>query len=1035
MKDQSDRIEEHQPDPTHLAIETGTTFLRTLFEEQDLVLFRPIETWVEAGQKLSRVDYRHTIYPSVVPTSLQKTVSQFLKITAKDRLNFFFGVCPRIGPKGRFDLAWQIRTVRVLWADIDHVTVEEARGRIEKSGLPAPSIIVNSGNGVHLYWLIDTPFLINDAGDPPPVETEWIQTPAGRKKPRKYITQDGEKIYLDQQRHVSRLSPKAEHIQDILAGIAKALGADHTTDLSRLLRVPGSLNRKDERNGREPVPTVLVECDPTKKYPLATFEPLKSSSPETERAKQIAAMPLPKCRRASASKGDKLAELIAASSIAQPGSRSEADFAVCCYAIRNGIDKEEVWAQVERVGKFAEQGRRYFDVTWGNAEYDVRVTIYEKLRKRSSKVRRPAQPVSESNAEYNGDPSQGNDGIGSEVDSDSVDEHSCVDKPRIDAASQDLPVVTAQAWQALELQNNPPYLFRYAGQPSRIEPGDEGEPIVKVLGSERMRHELARAALWYRLRSDGDGGEFEVPAWPSKDVVADVLATPDIPFPVLSRIVEAPVFAGDGSLQLTPGYHPASRTFYSPSEGFEVPGVSPCPTIDETTAARQLILDELLGDFPFVPDEQNPDANAERAHAVAFMLLPFARSLISGPTPFHLFEKPKAGTGATLLVDVLGWPVLGRPIMAMTEGTAEEEWRKRLTAKLMTSPQFVLIDNLRQCLDSAALASAITSPTYEDRIITTSSLATIHVQAVWVGTGNNPSLSNEMSRRTIRIRMDAKLDRPWLRKQDEFRHPNLREWVKQNRAKLVWAVLTLIQAWLAAGQPQGKKTLGMFEEWARVMGGILEVAGIKGFLGNLIQFYDRSDSEGQAWRAFLLAWWNAHQDREVKSTDLWKLVIEGGIPLRLGDKGEHSQKIKLGKLLGAARDSIFAVEIANRTENLQISQGDKSHQAFVWKLVKLVKPSAEPAGECGESGECFESPRTRAHARARAHVTPVGNTPHTRNTPQGPSACQHDWQHSLTDDGYVNTWCSKCNEHQTCRKATPEEIATGSLGPPPSDSS
>jgi hypothetical protein len=30
----------------------------------------------------------------------------------------FFGVCPRVADHGRSDLAWQIRTVRCLWADI-----------------------------------------------------------------------------------------------------------------------------------------------------------------------------------------------------------------------------------------------------------------------------------------------------------------------------------------------------------------------------------------------------------------------------------------------------------------------------------------------------------------------------------------------------------------------------------------------------------------------------------------------------------------------------------------------------------------------------------------------------------------------------------------------------------------------------------------------------------------------------------------------------------------------------------------------------
>jgi hypothetical protein len=198
----------------------------------------------------------------------------------------------RLGRNGRFDMAWQIRTVRVLWTDIDHITVDEARERVAKAGVPPPSISVNSGNGVHLYWLLDSPYLIDDAGDPPAVETEWTQKADGRKKPQKHVVENGDRVYLDQRRHVSRLSPKAEHIQDVLAGIAKAVGGDHTTDLSRLLRLPGTLNRKDQRNGQEPVPTNLVECDPTRKYPLATFEPLKSTSPNTARVKQIAAMPL-----------------------------------------------------------------------------------------------------------------------------------------------------------------------------------------------------------------------------------------------------------------------------------------------------------------------------------------------------------------------------------------------------------------------------------------------------------------------------------------------------------------------------------------------------------------------------------------------------------------------------------------------------------------------------------------------------------------------------------------------------------------------
>ena len=169
------------------------------------MLFRPIETWTEAGKKHSRVNFRNTCYRLAHPGCLNASLPNFLKLAAGQRLNLFFGVCPRLGPKGRFDLAWQIRKVPALWTDIDHVSVDEARERIAQSKLPEPSILVNSGNGVHAYWLLHQPYLIDDAGDPSPVETEWVEAGGGRKKPRKYILVDGERVYLDQRRHASRL--------------------------------------------------------------------------------------------------------------------------------------------------------------------------------------------------------------------------------------------------------------------------------------------------------------------------------------------------------------------------------------------------------------------------------------------------------------------------------------------------------------------------------------------------------------------------------------------------------------------------------------------------------------------------------------------------------------------------------------------------------------------------------------------------------------------------------------------------------------
>jgi hypothetical protein len=508
--------------------------------------------------------------------------------------------------------------------------------------------------------------------------------------------------------------------------------------------------------------------------------------------------------------------------------------------------------------------------------------------------------------------------------------------PKIDAGCHDLPKVTAEAWSAVRLANAPPFLFRYSGLPTRLEHDDRAELVPRPLDEDRMRHVLARVADWTKQKKIGEELA-EVPAMPPRDVVRDVLATPDVALPVVTRFVPAPVFAKDGSLQIEPGYHAASKTYYEPAAGFTMPSVPERPTQDDVARARALLLDELLVDFPFV-------GPAEKAHALAALLLPFARDLIEGPTPLHLIEKPTPGTGATLMVDMLAYPMTGRPIPAMTEGRDEDEWRKRVTAKLLSASLFLLIDNLRRRLDSAAVASAITSPTWEDRVLRLSEMAKIPVRCVWLATGNNPAVSSEIARRTVRIRLDARQDRPWLR--TAFRHANLRVWAAEHRGELVWAALTLIRAWIAAGQPAGPYTLGMFESWASTIGGILDVAGVEGFLSNLEDFYEDTDAEGATWRAFVGAWYDRHGSQEVTVAELWTLLRDDQIALPIGDGNEQSQRVRMGKLLSDARERVYEIDTDASAIRLQIARGGKFRRAVLWKLVKMGGSESIPDGEC-----------------------------------------------------------------------------------------
>jgi hypothetical protein len=226
------------------------------------------------------------------------------------------------------------------------------------------------------------------------------------------------------------------------------------------------------------------------------------------------------------------------------------------------------------------------------------------------------------------------------------------------------------------------------------------------------------------------------------------------------------------------------------------------------------------------------------------------------------------------------------------------------------------------------LSSAVTAyPFWEDRFLGTNEIGRVPVRCVWIASGNNVGVSTEMARRIVRIRLDPKQDRPWLR--DGFKY-SLRTWVPENRSRLVAASLTLVRAWIAKGKPKGSRTLGMFEEWSATIGGILDTAGMPGFLENLDEFYELADQEGNAVRAFVATWWEKFGQQDVGVAELFPYVGD----LDVG-KGEfRSQKTKLGLILLANRDKVFQL---SEKLTIRLEYAGKEHRATKWKLQELKK--------------------------------------------------------------------------------------------------
>jgi hypothetical protein len=473
--------------------------------------------------------------------------------------------------------------------------------------------------------------------------------------------------------------------------------------------------------------------------------------------------------------------------------------------------------------------------------------------------------------------------------------------PKIQINDRQLREIVSDAWFAIHRANEHggtiyphiPFLFHRAGRLVRLVIGEFG-PEIDEMDEDAVFGLLARTADWHRATEDAD-----VETSPPRDAARDMLAYPDLHLPMLEGVISTPVFGRQGELIMTDGYHRDDRLWLSPDPSLDLGPVPDEPTAEHVAAARALLLDDLLVDFPFV------DAS-DRAHAIAAMVLPFIRRMIDGPTPMHLIEAPTMGSGKGLLANLISITATGAACEARTLPESEDEIRKMLTAELMKGRPIILLDNAndRKQLHSSSLASVLTSVRWTDRKLGESIMASVPNHAVWLMTANNPNLHLELTRRCIRIRIDPRVDRPW--KRTSFKHPEIATWAKENRAALVGAIVTLIRAWMAAGKPLDRARLGSFERWSSVIGGILDVAGIPGFLANLDQLYEAADVEGQAWREFTAAWWQAFRDEPKKVSELNQFCEERELMLRLrGDGSARSQQTRMGSALGSYRDRSF----------------------------------------------------------------------------------------------------------------------------------
>jgi putative DNA primase/helicase len=252
--------------------------------------------------------------------------------------------------------------------------------------------------------------------------------------------------------------------------------------------------------------------------------------------------------------------------------------------------------------------------------------------------------------------------------------------------------------------------------------------------------------------------------------------------------------------------------------------------------------------------------------------------------------------------------------------------RKKLTAALLPGPSLVVFDNAHGRLDSDALSAIITAGTWSDRLLGRNDReVTIPVRAAVIVTGNNVALSHELAGRSVLVRIDPKTDDRGQR--SGFRHPDLEAWTRTQRAHLIWSTLVLAQAWLAARRPLVSIPFGGFESWARTIGGVLDVAGIPGFLANRSQLMESTDDETAHIRGFLAAWWDRHQDHRVTVKTLFEFAQDH--VLLIAAKSEQAQLTRLGRFVATLLDRRF--NLGNRLV-VVVHRDGEFKRSVLWKL-------------------------------------------------------------------------------------------------------
>jgi hypothetical protein len=327
-----------------------------------------------------------------------------------------------------------------------------------------------------------------------------------------------------------------------------------------------------------------------------------------------------------------------------------------------------------------------------------------------------------------------------------------------------------------------------------------------------------------------------VPALFPTEVGARAISAPELldSLRSLVSVTHTPVVRADGTVLVRPGFDDDSGMLYLPDRGLRVPSES---------KGLPLLL-EMTEGFDFVSDH-------DRVNYFAALLTPLMRQMIPPPYPLVAVGAPQPGSGKSLLTSLIR--ILHGGVFRSEVVRDQNELRKQITSILdTTAAPVITFDNLNGVFRSSTFDGLLTSATWTDRVLGSSSDLTVPNDRLWTITGNNLSLGGDLKRRTVWVTIDPKMEHPETR--TGFKHEALEQWVEENRGEILAALLGLVTDWVDAGMPDEKaERTDSFGKWQQIMSGILSHAGLPGVLNHADSIRQSGLEDEDEWAVFLRA--------------------------------------------------------------------------------------------------------------------------------------------------------------------------------------